>query len=214
MDPAAASATPTSTTTSSTKATERHAAPASTEIGEVIYAEHRRILRLFDALDNAARRGEAGRGQPTARHLWLRLADLLEQHTDAEEEVCFPALSGRDAQVTALMEAAIADHNDIREAVAEARLLETGSARWWRAVTAARDECAGHFRREERELLWALCGFLPHEAGRRAARQWEAFAAVRNQPDTAAAICAPVRVTTSATVTASRLRSCVWAAEP
>ena len=169
MDPAAASAKPTTPIETGRAQTD----PTRTEIGEVIHAEHRRILRLFGALDDVARREDVGQGRSTLRQLWVRLADMLEHHTDAEEQVCFPALSGHGADVTALMEAAIADHNDIREAVAAARALETGSVRWWRTVAAARGECSAHFSREERDLLTALCGFLPQEASRRAARQWE-----------------------------------------
>lgn len=199
MDSAAASAAP----AAPIEAGRAHPDLTSTEIGAVIHAEHRRILRLFGALDDVARRAEGALGRPALRQVWLRLADLLEQHTDAEEEICFPALSGHGAAVTALMEAAIADHDDIREAVAEARLLETGSARWWRTVSAARGECSAHFHGEERELLTALCGFLPHEASRRAARQWDAFVAGRTQRDRPAAIFAPVRARTSATAVAS-----------
>lgn len=178
-------------------------AAAGTEIGDVIHAEHRRILRLFGAIDDVARREVAGLGRSALRQVWVRLADLLEQHTDAEEQICFPALFGGGAEAMTLMEAAIAEHNDIREVLAEARLLEPGSARWWRTVAAAHDECSEHFRREERDVVSVLCGVLSHEESRRAARQWETFPVGHGQRASSAAIFAPVRVRTSATVVPS-----------
>jgi len=178
-------------------------AAASTEIGDVIHAEHRRILRLFGALDDVARREGGGLGRTALRQVWLRLADLIEQHTDAEEQICFPPLFGGGAQAMTLMEAAIADHNDIRDVLAEARLLEPGSARWWRTVAAAHDECSEHFRREEQDLVAALCGVLSQEESRRAAHQWESLPMGRTQGGSPAAIFAPVRVRSPATAVPS-----------
>ena len=77
----------------------------------------------------------------------------------------------------AMLEEALADHNDILDAVTEARLLEVGSAGWWRAVTAASASAAEHFAREERGLLAEVRKCLHPEAARTLARQWIAFAA-------------------------------------
>lgn len=67
---------------------------------------------------------------------WDRAAVLLEANCDAEEEICYPVLSGAAGGAPLIGEAR-AEHDDIREAVAETRLQEAGSPAWWRAVTAA-----------------------------------------------------------------------------
>jgi Hemerythrin HHE cation binding domain len=86
-------------------------------------------------------------------HSWLRLASLLAVHTRAEEEICYlPATRGRPDRAEHLR-VAVADHDDLREAIAEASLCHPGSASWWRAVRVILDSHASHFDREERGLL-------------------------------------------------------------
>jgi hypothetical protein len=108
--------------------------------------------------------------------MWARIAALLEFCAAAEEETCFPVLFGRGAHVSAMLEEALADHNDIRETVEEARLAEPGSPRWWRAVTAARTLAADHFASEEPGLLAEVRSCLQPETATILARQWTAFA--------------------------------------
>ena len=50
-------------------------------------------------------------------------------------------------------EDAIKDHNDIRDAVRRVAVEETGSDRWWRAVTDARVANSDHMAEEERQDL-------------------------------------------------------------
>jgi hypothetical protein len=144
------------------------------EIGELILAEHARILRLFGALYDLARRADPSVSRLALAQVWTRLAGLLVTHTRAEEEICFPPMYGTDART--VVEAAAADHIDIREAVEQARLLEVGSARWWQMITRARMACTEHFASEERGLLSALCSGLPPGTGKVLVRQWAAFA--------------------------------------
>lgn len=146
-------------------------------IGELIVAEHARILRLFRALDDLARRGDSAVARWGLSQVWARLASLLEVHTRAEEEICFPLVFGSGASTLDLVETATADHDDIREAVAEARLLEVGSARWWQLISAIHAACAEHFASEERGLLAQVCGSLPPEKSKVLVRQWDAFTA-------------------------------------
>jgi len=76
-----------------------------------------------------------------------------------------------------LVETATADHDDMREAVAEARLLEVGATRWWQLISAIHMACAEHFAREERGPLAQICGSVPPEKSKVLVRQWAAFAA-------------------------------------
>jgi hemerythrin HHE cation binding domain-containing protein len=147
------------------------------ELGELIVTEHARILRLFRALDDLARRGDSAVALLGLSQVWARLASLLEVHTRAEEEICFPLVFGGGASTLGLVETATADHDDIREAVAEARLLEVGSARWWQLISAIHTACTEHFAREERGPLTQICGSLPPEKSKMLVRQWAAFAA-------------------------------------
>jgi Hemerythrin HHE cation binding domain len=147
------------------------------EIGELIVTEHARILRLFRALDDLARRGDSAVARLALSQVWARLASLLEVHTRAEEEICFPLVFGSGASPLELVETATADHDDIREAVAEARLLEVGAARWWQLVSAIHTACAEHFAREGRGPLAQIYGSLPPVKSKVLVRQWAAFAA-------------------------------------
>jgi hypothetical protein len=155
----------------------RGAAAPTAGICELICAEHARILRLFGALSDLSRREAGGAARSPAGQLWARLAVLLDVHTTAEEEICYPVLFGHGRRATAALEAAAADHADIREAVAESRLLAAGSAQWWRAVTAAQRFSTDHFAAEERQLLAAVNHCLPAGESRLLARRWEAFTA-------------------------------------
>jgi Hemerythrin HHE cation binding domain len=152
-----------------------------TDIIELILADHQRIRRLLGALDDAARYGEGPGASKALAQVWRRLAGLLELHAEAEEEICYLALFGAGQDATAQMQDAIDDHDDIREAVREARLHAAGSAIWWRAVNAALRASRDHIAREESGALAAF--------GRRAApalrdelgRQWTAFIAARTR---------------------------------
>jgi hemerythrin HHE cation binding domain-containing protein len=149
------------------------------EVGELIVAEHARILRLFRALDDLARRGDAGVARLGLAQVWARLASLLEVHTQAEEEICFPLVFASGACTLACMGTATADHDDIREAIAEARLLDVGSARWWRLIATIHAACTEHFASEERGPLMQFCGSLPPATSKALVRQWAGFAAGR-----------------------------------
>jgi hypothetical protein len=148
------------------------------ELVQVIVAEHARILRLFAALANLGRRQPSGTcGRTTLIGAWQRLASLVDMHADAEEEICYEVLFGYGGHIAALLNTAVADHNDIREAVAEARLAEAGSASWWRAVATAHRACTEHFASEEQGVLAYVCAQLTPETGKLLARQWAAFTA-------------------------------------
>ncbi|HEY5356952.1 MAG TPA: hemerythrin domain-containing protein [Streptosporangiaceae bacterium] len=123
------------------------------DIIELILADHRRLRRLVTALGDATRHGEDPGATCMSAAVWDRLAGLLELHAEAEEEICYLAMFGPGQDAAARMQDAIADHDDIREAVAEARLHPPGSAAWWRAVTAARRASSDHIAREERGAL-------------------------------------------------------------
>ena len=147
-----------------------------TDIADQVLAGQLRIHSLFAALDAARSDDDQRRPQALVR-VWAELAALLELYTEAASEIWYPQLlsSGRSPD---LIEDLLADAEDIREAVQEARLCDPGGPAWWRAVRAARDDSAAHFARQERELL-AARGRLPPQALEVLGRQWSGFVAAR-----------------------------------
>jgi hypothetical protein len=144
------------------------------DVIDLIMADHRRIRRLSEALDDAARHHVDSGQDRVLAHSWQQLAGLLGAHTRAEEEICYP-LSGCSRPDTGHRRDAIDDHEDIREAIAEASLQRVGSAPWWRAVRAVQAVSAGHLDREERDVL-PSCLAGPTASQRRVlGQQWLRF---------------------------------------
>ena len=91
--------------------------------------------------------------------IWDRLAAFLELHAEAEERIFYPALlqvglaARRAAGVEAETLDAIADHNEIRDAVAEVANHQVGTDGWFAAVAGANLANSDHMGEEEREGL-------------------------------------------------------------
>jgi hypothetical protein len=145
------------------------------DIIELIMADHRRIIRLRHALDDAVRSGAGSGPDWVLAHVWQRLADVMEAHTRAEEEICYPSMFG--AGQRGEWRAATADDDDICEAVSEASLKRPGSAQWWRAVGAGTAATARHIEQTGGDALvrWQLS--LTVSQRREFGRQWSAFIA-------------------------------------
>jgi hypothetical protein len=124
------------------------------DITELILDDHHEQRRLFAILEQIDR---ANTGALEA--LWGRLATFLELHAAAEEETFYPALlqvglaAHRAAGVEAETVDAIADHNDIRDAVAEVARHQVGTDQWYAAVASANLANSDHMAEEEREGL-------------------------------------------------------------
>ena len=82
------------------------------------------------------------------------------------------------------MREAIADHDDIREAVSEASRQPAGSALWWRAVRAALAASTGYLDHEERGVLAHCLLRLTMSRRLELGRQWSAFIAAWAQDAT------------------------------
>jgi len=151
------------------------------DVMNLIMADHRRIRRLRETLHDAARLA-GGSGPDWVPGHGQRLTDLLVAHFEAEEKICcLPVL--RIAPDTAgPRREALADHDDIREAIREASLQRPGSAPWRRTVT---DTLAGsmhHLRREENGILADRPPALTPGQRRLLGRQWsERTAPAKNE---------------------------------
>ena len=149
------------------------------DIVEQVMADHRRIRRLTQAVHDAARdNGEPGWALIA---VWERLADLLEVHTWAKEEVCYLSMFGSSRSAVEQRREAISRHDDIRDAISEASLRPVGSPLWWRAVQAALTAAAEHLDREEHVIRSSWMPRLTVSRRRELGRQWSAFTAAWQQ---------------------------------
>jgi len=150
------------------------------DIVRLIVADHERIRRLVGALEDAARYDSANLGDPRVLGpAWDRLTGFFELHAGAEEEICYIVLFGQGPDAARQRHDTIADHGDIREAVAETRLHVPGSALWWRAAAAAVRGIGDHVAGAEHRALTALSRSAAPAVRDTLARQWIAFVAAR-----------------------------------
>lgn len=120
------------------------------DIVDLILQDHATFRRSFIAVV------DHDQDAATLERLWAPLADLLERHATAEEEVFYPELLALDNQDPEdETEDAIHDHNKIRDALRDATAAEIDSDAWWKAVEATQEENDDHMREEEE-------GPLPH----------------------------------------------------
>jgi hypothetical protein len=118
------------------------------DIIALIHEDHDWFRRRFFNLDEARSEGEL-------RAIWEALADRLDIHAQAEEEIFYPALlkKGEAGDPEDETDDAIRDHNKIRRAIRESRSHLVGSDEWYAAVAKAREENGEHLDEEEREAL-------------------------------------------------------------
>ena len=120
------------------------------DICDLILDDHEQFRRRFAELDD--RRREDGSPESLG-DLWQPLADMLERHASAEEELFYPTLLARGRRAVDETDDAISDHNSIRTAVGAAQRVAAGSDQWWAAVLDARANNSDHMAEEEREAI-------------------------------------------------------------
>jgi len=118
------------------------------DITELILDDHHRQRQAFARLDDI----DTGDTERLAL-VWEQLASFLEVHAAAEEAVFYPELLKRADPDGEETKDAIGDHNDIRDAIAEAAGEQVGSSAWWDAVGKARSANTDHMGEEEDEGL-------------------------------------------------------------
>ena len=147
-------------------------------ITELVLAGHQRILLMQQALNDAGRPGGEWGSAGALATVWDRLADLIEVQAAAEEEICYLPMVEASSWSREQMQDAVADWDEVCEAVAEARLLPVGSRPWWRAVKAALSVCNKHFDRQE-GVLADFRNYADRPLRQRLGGQWSAFIAAR-----------------------------------
>lgn len=117
-----------------------------TDITKLILEDHETFRRKFAELDDLTDPEELGKA-------WKPLADLLDLHAAAEEEVFYPELIQRGSNAEDETLDAVGDHNEIRDAVHDAALHPPGSDAWRAAVRKARVANSEHMAEEEDDAL-------------------------------------------------------------
>ncbi len=123
------------------------------DITELILEQHHEQRRAFALLD------ELDEDTTALAAVWERITIMLEVHAKAEELFFYPRLlevgtGGGDADSAAdETEDAIKDHNEIRDAIAEAAHCAVGSDDWWKGVAKTDEANSDHMGEEEREDL-------------------------------------------------------------
>ncbi len=118
------------------------------DITELILNDHHRQRQAFAVLDDVDPTDHKRLGD-----IWADLANFLDVHAAAEEAVFYPELLKKADPDAAETKDAIGDHNDIRDAVAEAANHKVGTEKWWAAVGKARKANTEHMGEEEDEGL-------------------------------------------------------------
>lgn len=142
---------------------------STADITSLIMDDHEWLRRAFATLDDARTKEELAGA-------WTPLAQRLDTHAQAEEEVFYPSLlkkGGDDAEDET--DDAIGDHNKIRDAVARAATLEVGSHEWFEAVGIARAENSEHLAEEEDEVLPDFRKNAPRRLRSELAARWIEF---------------------------------------
>lgn len=124
------------------------------DITQLILDDHYEQRRLFAILEQIESTDVATLGP-----IWARLSTFLELHAATEEAIFYPALlqaglrSGHAKGAEGETLDAIKDHNEIRDAIAEAARHEVGTPEWYEAVGAVNKANGDHMAEEEREGL-------------------------------------------------------------
>ena len=120
------------------------------DVTDVILRDHTWFRSQFIALFDLY--AETDPDLAAIEAIWKPLADRLDVHAAAEEEIFYPQLlrRGTEDPEEATLDA-IGDHNDIRDGVHAAEAHTVGTPEWWAAVTQAREANDEHMAEEERE---------------------------------------------------------------
>jgi hypothetical protein len=120
------------------------------DVTDVILRDHTWFRSQFIALFDLY--AETDPDLAAIEAIWKPLADRLDVHAAAEEEIFYPQLlaKGEDDPEDETLDA-IGDHNEIRDGVRDAARHQLASEQWWAAVLETRKANDEHMAEEERE---------------------------------------------------------------
>jgi hypothetical protein len=144
----------------------------ATDITDLILDEHGDFRRRFVDLWDLRHSGDTG----ALAAAWHPLANLLEVHASAEEEIFYPVLLKRGGdEAPEETNDAVGDHNELRDAIRAASGFETGSDPWWHAVLECRKANDEHLAEEERDVVPDFREHSDEALRSRLGAKWVAF---------------------------------------
>jgi hemerythrin superfamily protein len=136
------------------------------DILHLIEADHRKVAELFQKLHKTR-----GAGQ-NRQQLFAEIREALELHTQAEEQVFYPALQATD-EARDLVLNAQADHQLIAELLEEMASDAAQDADWDEKLNELRENVEGHVEEEEDDLFDIARQLLSAEQARKLAEEWQ-----------------------------------------
>lgn len=116
-----------------------------------------------------------GGADPPLAWTWHITSCLIDWHMSAQDDICGPVLSGTGPPGLCQASEVRAEHQDIRELLAETSLQPPGTPRWWQLAEATLAAWASQADREGHGFLAGLAGCTGPGWRQRLGRQWVAF---------------------------------------
>lgn len=123
---------------------------------EALAAEHKAVLKLFDALEATEDRATTKRSM-----LLTQMKHALAKHALQEENAVYPAL--RDAGMVEGADELNKEHGYVKQYLYELETMPNGSPKFLETVRRFRGEIEDHMREEEKELFPKLAAKLSEE---------------------------------------------------
>jgi iron-sulfur cluster repair protein YtfE (RIC family) len=127
---------------------------------EALAAEHKAVLKIFDAIEATQTRAEGKRTM-----LLAQLKHALAKHAIEEENVIYPAL--RDAGDADAAQELVREHGDVKH---DLENMPKSSPDFLETIAAFRKEVEAHVQMEEDRLFPALAAKLSDEQNRKLTR--------------------------------------------
>lgn len=145
------------------------------DIIDLIEADHLHIMHWAARLGELSRQDSGQEPDPVLARTWQTVAELIELHMRADEEICGPPVLGADAQGRVLAREIRDAREDIREIIRETSLQPPGSPPWWDLARAALAAWAVQLDLEAHGPLAERRRRADPALRERLASQWRAF---------------------------------------
>src|SRR6185437_1611926 len=116
------------------------------DLFQLIRQDHQKAKRLFERLS------ETAGGTQSRPRLFAELKHELELHAEVEEKYFYPALQGRD-EAKDLIQEALEEHGDVKEALAALDHGDNESDAWAERLDELREDVEHHVEEEETEIF-------------------------------------------------------------
>ncbi len=117
------------------------------DLYQIIKRDHQKSKRLFERLEQAIGEGEKARDR-----LFAELKHELETHAALEESYFYPALEDHE-EAKDLIEEALEEHSDVKEALATLDRADRDDPGWAEQVADLQEDVDHHVEEEETEIF-------------------------------------------------------------